>query len=149
VSRRSSRMLALLFIDLDRFKEVNDRFGHAAGDQVLRQVARRLSECLREVDTITRYGGDEFVVLLEEIEDAREVEQVTTRMREVLAEPIAIDGGAVRVTSSIGAALYPRDGEDIPTLIQRADRAMYRAKERGRNTVQFYSLDMDAQSAPN
>jgi len=139
----------LLFIDLDRFKEVNDRFGHSAGDQVLRQVARRLSECLREVDTITRYGGDEFVVLLEEIEDPREVEQVTTRMRDVLAEPIAIDVGAVRVTCSIGAALYPRDGEDIFSLIQRADRAMYRAKERGRNTIQFYSLDMDAQSAPN
>jgi diguanylate cyclase (GGDEF)-like protein/PAS domain S-box-containing protein len=149
VSRRSSRMLAVLFIDLDRFKEVNDRFGHSAGDQVLRQVARRLSECLREVDTITRYGGDEFVVLLEEIEDPGEVEQVATRMRDVLAEPIAIDVGAVRVTSSIGAALYPRDGEDIFSLIQRADRAMYRAKERGRNTVQFYSLDMDAQSAPN
>ena len=146
VSRRSGRLLALLFIDLDRFKDVNDSLGHAAGDEVLREVASRLSGCLREVDTIARHGGDEFVVLLEEIEEPEEVEQVTARMREVLAEPIADRGAGGMRTSSIGVALYPRDGEEMPTLIRRADRAMYRAKERGRNTVQFYTPDLDSLS---
>ena len=143
VSRRSGRLLALLFIDLDRFKDVNDSLGHAAGDQVLREAAARLSRCVREVDTIARQGGDEFVVLIEEVERPAEVEQVTARMQEVLAEPLAIEGKEVHVTSSIGVALYPRDGEEVSTLIRRADLAMYRAKELGRNTVQFYTPDMD------
>ena len=146
VSRRSSRLLALLFIDLDRFKDVNDNHGHAAGDEVLREVASRLAGCLREMDTIARHGGDEFVVLLEEIEEPDEVEQIIGRMREVLIEPIPIEGREVFVTSSIGVALYPRDGEEMPILIRRADRAMYRAKERGRNAVQLYTPDLDSLS---
>ena len=149
VSRRTNRLLALLFIDLDHFKDVNDGLGHAAGDEVLRQVAIRLSQCLREVDTITRYGGDEFVVLLEQIEEPDEVGQIIARMREVLAEPIAIEGRELQVTSSIGVALCPRDGEAMPQLIQRADLAMYRAKERGRNTVQFYTSDMGTETERN
>lgn len=144
VSRRSGRLLALLFIDLDRFKDVNDSLGHAAGDEVLREVATRLSGCLREVDTIARHGGDEFVVLLEEVERREEVEQVTARMQEVLAEPLVVEGQEVGVTISIGVALYPRDGEEVSTLIRRADLAMYRAKEVGRNTVQFYTTGLDA-----
>jgi diguanylate cyclase (GGDEF)-like protein/PAS domain S-box-containing protein len=143
VSRRSSRLLALLFIDLDRFKNVNDSLGHAAGDEVLREVAIRLTACLREVDTIARHGGDEFVVLLEELQGPEEVEKVTARMQEVLAEPLAIEGQEVAVTISIGVALYPRDGEQMSTLIRRADLAMYRAKELGRNTVQFFTPDLD------
>jgi diguanylate cyclase (GGDEF)-like protein/PAS domain S-box-containing protein len=146
VSRRSGRLLALLFIDLDRFKTVNDSLGHAAGDDLLREVATRLSGCLREVDMIARHGGDEFVVLLEDIEKPEEVEQVTARMREVLAEPLAIEGQEVNVTSSIGVALYPRDGEAAPTLLRKADLAMYRAKELGRNTLHFYGPDLESQS---
>jgi diguanylate cyclase (GGDEF)-like protein/PAS domain S-box-containing protein len=146
VSRRSGRLLALLFIDLDRFKTINDSLGHAAGDELLREVATRLSGCLREVDMIARHGGDEFVVLLEDIEKQEEVEQVAARMREVLAEPLAIEGQEANVTSSIGVALYPRDGEAASTLIRRADLAMYRAKELGRDTVQFYVPELDPQS---
>jgi diguanylate cyclase (GGDEF)-like protein/PAS domain S-box-containing protein len=143
VSKRSGRLLALLFIDLDRFKAVNDSLGHAAGDDLLREVATRLSRCLREVDMIARHGGDEFVVLLEDIERQEEVEHVTGRMREALVEPIAIEGQEVNVTSSIGVALYPRDGEAASTLLRKADLAMYRAKDLGRNAVQFYVPDLD------
>lgn len=146
VSRRSGRLLAVLFIDLDRFKDVNDRLGHAAGDEVLREVAARLAGCLREVDTIARHGGDEFVVLLEDLEKLEEVEQVTVRMQEVMAEPLAIEGRTVHMTSSIGVALCPRDAVEVSTLIRRADLAMYRAKELGRNTVQFYKPDLDPRS---
>jgi len=141
VSRRSGRLLALLFIDLDRFKAVNDSLGHAAGDDLLREVATRLSRCLREVDMIARHGGDEFVVLLEDIDTQEEVEQVTARMREVLAEPLAIEEEEVNVTSSIGVALYPRDGDTASTLLRKADVAMYRAKDLGRNAVKFYVAD--------
>jgi diguanylate cyclase (GGDEF)-like protein len=136
----------LLFIDLDGFKEVNDSLGHAAGDEVLRQVATRLSGCLREADTIARHGGDEFVVLLEDVEGPEEVEQVTARMQAVLAQPFAINGRRVRVTSSIGVALYPCDGETLSVLIERSDLAMYRAKELGRNRVQFYLPELACQS---
>jgi diguanylate cyclase (GGDEF)-like protein/PAS domain S-box-containing protein len=146
VSRRSGCLFAVLFIDLDRFKDINDSWGHAVGDEVLREVATRLSGCLREVDTIARQGGDEFVVLLEEIERTEEVEQVTARMQEVLAKPLAIEGHEFHVTSSIGVALYPRDGEAVATVIRHADLAMYRAKGLGRNTVQFYTPDLDTHS---
>jgi diguanylate cyclase (GGDEF)-like protein/PAS domain S-box-containing protein len=146
VSRRSSRLFALLFIDLDQFKDVNDSFGHDAGDQVLREVAMRLAGCLREVDTIARQGGDEFVVLLEDVETPEEVEQIAARMQEVLAEPLAIAGGEIQVTSSIGVALYPRHGETVSALLGKADLAMYRAKELGRNTVVFYTPGPDAPS---
>ena len=95
---------------------------------------------------IARHGGDEFVVLLEDIEKQEEVEQVTARMREVLAEPLAIEGQEVNVTSSIGVALYPRDGDTASTLLAKADVAMYRAKDLGRNAVQFYVADLDPQA---
>jgi diguanylate cyclase (GGDEF)-like protein/PAS domain S-box-containing protein len=139
LSRRSNRLLALLFIDLDGFKQVNDGLGHIVGDEVLRQVATRFSGCLREVDTLARHGGDEFVVLLEDIEGLQEVEQVTARMQAVLAQPFVINAQRIRVTSSIGVALYPRDGETLSLLLEKSDLAMYRAKELGRNGVQFYT----------
>ena len=147
VSRRSGRLLALLFMDLDRFKAVNDSLGHAAGDNMLREVATRLSGCLREVDMIARHGGDEFVVLLEDVEKPEEVEEVAARMQEALAEPLVIEGQEVPVTGSIGVALYPRDGDAASTLLRKADLAMYRAKDLGRNTVQFYVPDLDPKAA--
>jgi diguanylate cyclase (GGDEF)-like protein len=142
--QRSGRLLRVVY--RSHSFRLNDRLGHAAGDAVLREVAVRLGGCLREVDTIARHGGDEFVVLLEELEKLEEVEQVTVRMQEVMAEPLAIEGRSVRMTISIGVALYPRDAEEVSTLIRRADRAMYRAKELGRNTVQFYKPDLDSRS---
>ena len=142
--RRSGRLIALLFIDLDQFKTINDTLGHIAGDEVLRQVAARLSGCLREVDTIARLGGDEFIVLLEDMDSAEQVTHVTTRMKTVLADPIALEGHAVCVTSSIGVALYPRDGADLSTLIRVADLAMYRGKQLGGNTVTYYTPDLDS-----
>ena len=142
-ARRSGALIVLLFIDLDRFKDVNDRLGHAAGDEVLREVAGRLSGCLREVDAIARHGGDEFIVLLDGIEKIDQISQVTTRMQEELAKPMNIAGRDLRVTASIGVASYPRDGGDVSTLIRMADVAMYRSKELGRNTVQLYTPDME------
>jgi diguanylate cyclase (GGDEF)-like protein len=110
---------------------------------VLREIARRLSACLREVDAIARHGGDEFIVLLDGIEKTDQILQVTNRMQEELAKPMRIAGRDVRVTSSIGVAVYPRDGGDVSALIRMADVAMYRSKELGRNAVQFYSPEMD------
>jgi diguanylate cyclase (GGDEF)-like protein len=118
--------------------------GHIAGDEVLRQVAARLSGCLREVDTIARLGGDEFIVLLEDIDSAEQVTHVTTRMTAGLANPMAVEGRDICVTSSIGVALYPRDGADLSTLIRVADLAMYRGKQLGGNTVTFYTPDLDS-----
>ena len=145
-SRRSGQLVALLFIDLDRFKDVNDSYGHAAGDEVLRQVAARLSGCLREVDTIARQGGDEFLVLLDGIEKAEQVTQVTARMQEELARPMKVEGREIAITSSIGIALYPQDGKEVSTLVRMADLAMYRSKQLGRNTVQFYTPELDSTS---
>jgi len=142
--RRSGRVIALLFIDLDQFKNINDTLGHIAGDEVLRQVATRLSGCLREGDTIARLGGDEFIVLLEDMDSAEQVTHVTTRMKTVLADPIALEGHAIRVTSSIGVAIYPRDGADLSTLTRVADLAMYRGKQLGGNTVTYYTPDLDS-----
>jgi diguanylate cyclase (GGDEF)-like protein/PAS domain S-box-containing protein len=142
--RRSGHLIALLFIDLDQFKNINDTMGHIAGDEVLRQVAARLSGCMREVDTIARLGGDEFIVLLEDIDSAEQVTHVTTRMTTGLANPIALEGRDICVTSSIGVALYPRDGADLSTLIRVADLAMYRGKQLGGNTVTFYTPDLDS-----
>ncbi len=129
--RRSGHLIALLFIDLDQFKNINDTMGHIAGDEVLRQVAAGLSGCLREVDTIARLGGDEFIVLLEDMDSAEQVTHVTTRMTTVLVNPIALEGRDICVTSSIGVALYPRDGADLSTLIRVADLAMSGASNSG------------------
>lgn len=145
-AKRQHKHLALLFLDLDRFKDINDSYGHAVGDEVLRQVAARLSGCLREVDTIARQGGDEFLVLLDGIEQAEQVTQVTARMQEDLARPMIVEGREIAVTSSIGIALYPKDGKEVSTLIRMADLAMYRSKQLGRNTVQFYTPELDSTS---
>ncbi len=143
-SRRSGHLIVLLFIDIDRFKDINDTLGHAAGDEVLREVASRLSACLREVDAIARQGGDEFIVLLDGIEKAAQITQVTARMQEELAKPMNVEGRELSVTISIGIAMYPRDGGDVSTLIRMADLAMYRSKQLGRNAVTFYTADMDS-----
>ncbi|MCB1306618.1 MAG: EAL domain-containing protein [Leptospiraceae bacterium] len=133
---------AVLFVDIDRFKMINDTLGHEAGDQLLREFARRLQRLLSELDTIARMGSDEFAILLDSVED---VAQVTHLMRDMINEfnaPLRIAGRDLFVTASTGIALYPDDGTDMHTLIKNADIAMFRAKDSGRNTYQFYSADM-------
>jgi diguanylate cyclase (GGDEF)-like protein len=141
-ARRYGRKMAVLFLDLDRFKEVNDSLGHEAGDQLLREVAERLERTLRDSDTVARMGGDEFVVLLPELEDARYAAVVARKILAALREPVDILGQEFTVTASIGVSVYPGDGEDDQALIKNADIAMYQAKDAGKNDVRFYSDHM-------
>lgn len=127
--------LALLFVDLDHFKPVNDGYGHATGDELLRHVARRLQSVLRSSDLVARIGGDEFTVVLDRVSDAREAERIAEKLINVLSEPFAFNGLSLTVTASIGVALGPVDGSSLHDLINAADQAMYRAKANGRNRV--------------
>ncbi len=145
-AQRYGRQLAVLFVDLDRFKIINDTLGHEAGDQLLQCVATRLKQTLRAVDVVARLGGDEFVILIEEIND---LEQVATVARNVLStamKPMTIMGEECRVTASIGISTYPKDAENEQSLMKNADIAMYFAKGEGKNNYQFYSKDIKAQS---
>lgn len=128
---------ALMFLDLDHFKTINDTLGHAIGDLLLQAVVKRLVACLRDGDTIARWGGDEFILLLPYVYRAKDAATVAQRILEVLHPAFELDGHQLLITSSIGIALYPRDGEDGETLIRKADAALYRAKEEGRNSFQF------------
>lgn len=132
-AERHDGVIALLFVDLDRFKAVNDTYGHAAGDELLRQVAERLCLCVRASDTVARVGGDEFVILLPEVAEEDGAEVVAAKIRRGLAEPFVVDGHAVDIGVSIGIAHYPTDGLDMPTLLQQADEGLYRAKRAIRN----------------
>lgn len=141
-ARRRNTRVAVMFIDLDAFKEINDSLGHHAGDDLLRQVAQRLTEQLRRADTIARYGGDEFVVLFDSLQNDADTAAATQRLVSVFDAPFVIAGVAQRVTGSIGMALFPFDGADADALLRNADRAMYHAKETGRNRCQRYSRDL-------
>lgn len=141
-AKRSRSSIALMYIDLDRFKLVNDRFGHAAGDQLLKSVAKRLSSALRETDTAARFGGDEFVVLVERLEDASAAERVARKLLDAFVPAFELDGNSLSVTPSIGIAIHPENGEDIDTLIKNADTAMYCSKRMGRNTFQVYDPEL-------
>jgi len=136
--------LAVMFLDLDRFKIINDTLGHAVGDQVLQCAAQRLRNCLREQDIIVRWGGDEFILLLPNLSSAEDAYNIAQRILEALRPAFDIEENQLHITSSIGIALYPHDGEDAETLIKNADIALYRAKEEGRNNYQVYTLDMNS-----
>jgi diguanylate cyclase (GGDEF)-like protein/PAS domain S-box-containing protein len=131
-SARSGTKLALLFVDLDHFKQVNDSFGHQTGDALLREIAGRLAHCVRETDTVSRHGGDEFVIALPDLTDVSVVERVARCVAEQVAAPLHAGGVEVRVSCSIGAAIYPGDGEDYDALVRRADASMYAAKRAAR-----------------
>ncbi|HEY9593448.1 MAG TPA: EAL domain-containing protein [Spirochaetia bacterium] len=146
-ARRTGEILALLFIDLDTFKMVNDNLGHGAGDSLLRIVAGRLEGSVRESDTVARMGGDEFTVILPHLQTAENAEQIARKLLAAVTEPAAIEGKEIFITASIGIALYPRDGADTSTLLRSADAAMYHAKQRGRNGVRFFSRDMNRWAA--
>lgn len=141
-AKREEGQLAVLFIDLDRFKEINDSLGHEIGDHVLINVANRLKENLREVDTIARLGGDEFALILEGISELHIIDEIAEKMVEILREPITIDQHLLYITSSIGISLYPIDGESAQSLLRNADSAMYKAKEEGRNSYQYYTEEL-------
>ena len=142
-SQRNRDVLALLFIDLDRFKMVNDSLGHAVGDRLLQAVAERLAACMRVSDTIARIGGDEFVVLLCGLAQPEDARQVAQKVLDALAEPVTIDGHELNITPSIGICAYPHDGDDVETLMRNADTAMYHAKQMGRNNCQFFTQAMN------
>jgi diguanylate cyclase (GGDEF)-like protein/PAS domain S-box-containing protein len=149
-ARREQTMVGLMFLDLDRFKQINDSLGHAAGDRVLKAVAGRFTGFLREADTIARLGGDEFTVVIEGVTDAGQLSAIAEKIRNSLAEPIDLEGRDMSVSASIGITLYPQDGEDIEHLLKNADIAMYHAKRRGgRQQHQFYDAGMAPLAAEN
>ena len=142
-ANRHGKRLALLFIDLDNFKRINDSLGHAAGDQLLRLVAERLTACVRAMDTVSRQGGDEFVMLLTEIEQPQDAAQVVDKLRASLALPYLIAGHDLHITLSAGISTFPDDGIDTDTLMQKADTAMYHAKASGRDSYLFFRPAMN------
>jgi diguanylate cyclase (GGDEF)-like protein/PAS domain S-box-containing protein len=150
-AQRGNRLLALLFLDLDRFKEVNDSMGHDIGDQLLKQVAERLQQCVRADDTVARMGGDEFTIILGDLPSrTRAVSaaiSVAEKIMQMLAMPFSLVGRELFLSTSIGIAVCPYDGEEAPLLLRNADTAMYHAKERGKNNFQFYAESMNARSA--
>jgi diguanylate cyclase (GGDEF)-like protein len=142
-AQRHARRFALLFVDLDRFKHINDTLGHATGDALLKDVALRLGEALRAGDMVARLGGDEFVVLIKDLQNEKHVEIVAEKILAAIAVPLQFSGHELRVTCSVGVSIYPGDGEDAQTLMKNADIAMYQAKEKGRNHFAFYSAERD------
>ena len=145
-AERDDSHVALLFLDLDNFKVINDSLGHAAGDRLLLVVVSRLTECVRDTDTVSRQGGDEFILLLNEIRDTETVERIVSDILRRLAEPITLDGHILNTSGSVGIALYPQDGDDFDTLLLKADTAMYKAKEAGRDTYRFFDEKMNVQA---
>ncbi len=146
-AHRNGRTLAILFLDLDGFKQVNDSLGHAIGDQLLQSVATRLAACLRQSDTVSRLGGDEFVVLLSEVTHPGDAAISAKKILTALKAPHRVAQHEVAVTASIGLSIYPADGQDAETLIKNADLAMYQAKQSGRNNYQFFKASMNVRSA--
>ena len=143
LARHHGNQLAVLFLDLDRFKHINDSLGHAIGDQLLQSVAERLVACVRSSDTVSRQGGDEFVILLSKVEHGEDAARSAEKLLIELAAPYGIALHDLHVTVSIGIGIYPDDGQDAETLVRSADTAMYHAKENGRNNYQFFTQDMN------
>ncbi|MDE2089941.1 MAG: diguanylate cyclase, partial [Gammaproteobacteria bacterium] len=146
-TQRDKTPIAVLFLDLDRFKSINDTLGHSVGDAVLCQVAERLRAGVRDIDTVARLGGDEFAVILSGCKEPSDAAAVAHKLRELVSRKFVVDSRELFVTASIGISCYPQDGDDVSTLLKNADIAMYRAKEAGRNMYQFFSADMNVQAS--
>ncbi|ABI56468.1 diguanylate cyclase domain-containing protein [Alkalilimnicola ehrlichii MLHE-1] len=145
-ARRHDRQLALLFLDLDHFKRINDTMGHDIGDHALRGTAYRLSDCVRETDTVSRLGGDEFVVLLEEIDSPDDAAHIAEKVLAAITAPLHVGDHTLQVSASIGISIFPQHGADAETLHQRADAAMYQAKAKGRAGYQFFQADPEGEA---
>jgi diguanylate cyclase (GGDEF)-like protein/PAS domain S-box-containing protein len=145
-ARRAGDSLGVLFIDLDRFKNINDSLGHHVGDLLLKEVAQRMAACIRRGDTLARLGGDEFVIALEHLKRAEDAAQVASKIVRSLSRPIEVSGNPLNTSCSIGISIYPNDADDGVTLMKNADTAMYFAKEKGRNNFQFFSPDMNVRA---
>jgi diguanylate cyclase (GGDEF)-like protein len=143
LAQRHRKKVALMYLDLDQFKNINDSLGHSVGDQLLQSVARRLESCVRHSDTVSRQGGDEFVVLLSEVTAAQDAVLTAEKLIKAIAEPNLIGKHRLNVTLSIGISLYPDDGEDVEAVLTNADTAMYYAKRSGRNNYQRFTPEMD------
>ncbi len=141
-ARREQGQIAVMFLDLDRFKTINDTLGHAAGDQLIKGVAKRLRDNAREQDTVARMGGDEFTLVLEDLGHADQAGSIALKLQQVLKEPFELDDRKVYVGASIGISLFPGDGQDADSLLKHSDAAMYRAKEQGRNLYAYYTADI-------
>ncbi len=141
-AKRELSKIAVLFLDLDRFKEINDTFGHSYGDEILTTVTTRFKIAMREKDTIARIGGDEFIILIEKMEDISDIDQVLSKILNVFKDEIIVFQHSFKLTASIGITIYPDDGNNIEDLIKNADAAMYQAKDAGRNTYRFYTQEM-------
>ena len=145
-SQRRNRLLGLLYIDLDRFKTVNDSLGHTTGDELLKIVAGRLCECVRGSDTVCRLGGDEFTIVVPEIQDISVAGKVAEKVITVMDDPVKLAGEELNITPSIGVSIFPDDAIDMESLMKNADSAMYHAKSKGRNTYQYYTQTMNAEA---
>ncbi|MDW7745735.1 diguanylate cyclase domain-containing protein [Halomonas sp.] len=145
LARRHRHLVALLYLDLDAFKPINDSFGHAVGDSLLQAVASRVQECMRDIDTVCRQGGDEFVILLAEIRRPEDATRVAEKLLAVLGRPYCIQGQELLITLSIGISLYPDDADDADALMHNADTAMYHAKRNGRNGHYCFTAEMNTQ----
>lgn len=146
-ANRSQSEVAVVFVDLDHFKEINDKLGHEFGDRLLIAVAERLTGCLRENDTVARQGGDEFVLILSDAADPQAITQTLQRLIASIAQPVCFNGRELAVTCSVGASVYPHDGRDAASLLKHADIAMYRAKEQGRNSFRFFTEAMNTSAS--
>ena len=145
-ARRTQRLVAVMLLDLDRFKNVNDTLGHGVGDLLLKNVAQRLLKCVRAGDTVSRLGGDEFALVLPGVTHSDHISRLTQRILKNLSDPFVLDDHTVSVSASLGVTMFPHDDETLEGLLKNADAAMYRAKEAGRNTCQFYSAEMHAKA---
>jgi diguanylate cyclase (GGDEF)-like protein/PAS domain S-box-containing protein len=146
-ARRGGQRVAAMFVDLDRFKDVNDTLGHRIGDELLREMAARLARVVRDVDLLVRLSGDEFMVVLEQVEDLEAPRVVASKLLDEIRKPTRIEGHDIHISGSVGISLFPDDAEDVETLMKNADMAMYRAKENGKNTFEVFSADLAAKSA--